>query len=225
MRKIETENTKTITDKQAMQVYESDKKQFEDLTSGKTKTMDFAALKRLVLSEMSLNKSIRPQRILGFTRQQIINMCQYPERYGEQILRLMDYIYQKSGYMRRIIDYFSNMPKLNYYIDTEVTDASFMKVNENTLMKNYIKFAAQSSKFNLSNNIHDIVKQMYLHDACFAFVVETDLDISYFYLEPKYCQITKNVNGNIYEFAINRSLLTSNYYATLPLELQQLLEQ
>ena len=81
MRKIETENTKTITDKQAMQVYESDKKQFEDLTSGKTKTMDFAALKRLVLSEMSLNKSIRPQRILGFTRQQIINMCQYPERY------------------------------------------------------------------------------------------------------------------------------------------------
>ena len=225
MRKIETENTKTVTDKQAMQVYESDKKQFEDLTSGKTKTMDFAALKRLVLSEMSLNKSIRPQRILGFTRQQIINMCQYPERYGEQILRLMDYIYQKSGYMRRIIDYFSNMPKLNYYIDTEVTDASFMKVNENTLMKNYIKFAAQSSKFNLSNNIHDIVKQMYLHDACFAFVVETDLDISYFYLEPKYCQITKNVNGNIYEFAINRSLLTSNYYATLPLELQQLLEQ
>ena len=82
MRKIETENTKTITDKQAIQVYESDKKQFEDLTSGKTKTMDFAALKRLVLSEMSLNKSIRPQRILGFTRQQIINMCQYPEIYG-----------------------------------------------------------------------------------------------------------------------------------------------
>ena len=51
----------------------------------------------------------------------------------------MDYIYQKSGYMRRKIDYFSNMPKLNYYIDTEATDISFLKVNENTLKKNYIK--------------------------------------------------------------------------------------
>lgn len=225
MRKIETENIKTITDKQAMQVYESDKKQFEDLTSGKAKTMDFAALKRLVLNELSLNKSIRTQRILGFSRQQIINMCQYPERYGTQILKLMDYIYQKSGYMRRLIDYFSNMPKVNYYIDTEVTDISFFKVNENTLKKNYIRFAAQSSKFNLSNNIHDITKRIYLNDACFAFVVETDLDISYFFLDPRYCQITKNVNGNIFEFAINRSLLTDSYYDTLPLELQNLLEQ
>lgn len=209
----------------AIKIYEQDKKDYNNFINGKSNTLNFNSLKRLVLSELTLNKSLRPQRILGFSRQQIINMCQYPERYGNQILRLMDYIYQKSGYMRRIIDYFSNMPKLNYYIDTEVTDASFMKVNENTLMKNYIKFASQSSKFNLSNNIHDISKLMYLHDACFAFVVETDLDISYFYLDPKYCQITKNVNGNIFEFAINRSLLTSNYYETLPLELQQLLEQ
>lgn len=209
----------------AIKIYEQDKKDYNNFINGKSNTLNFNSLKRLVLSELTLNKSLRPQRILGFSRQQILNMCQYPERYGNQILRLMDYIYQKSGYMRRIIDYFSNMPKLNYYIDTEVTDASFMKVNENTLMKNYIKFASQSSKFNLSNNINDIAKLMYLHDACFAFVVETDLDISYFYLDPKYCQITKNVNGNIFEFAINRSLLTSNYYETLPLELQQLLEQ
>lgn len=152
-------------------------------------------------------------------------MCQYPERYGTQILKLMDYMYQKSGYMRRLVDYFSNMPKLNYYIDTEVTDVSFFKVSENTLKKNYIKFASQSSKFNLSNNVHDITKRMYLNDVCFAFIVETDLDISYFFLEPRYCEIRKIVNGNIYEFAINRSLLSSTYYDTLPSELQKLLEQ
>lgn len=227
MRQIETENTtkSTVTDEQALSTYNTDKQSFDNFTSGKTKTMDFSAIKRLVLSELALNKSIRPQRIFGFSRQQILNMCQYPERYGTQILKLMDYIYQKSGYMRRLIDYFSNMPKVNYYIDTEVTDVSFFKVNENTLKKNYIKFAAQSSKFNLSNNIHDITKRMYLNDVCFAFIVETDLDISYFFLDPRYCQITKNVNGNIFEFAINRSLLTSSYYDSLPLELQNLLEQ
>lgn len=198
---------------------------FDNFTSGKLKTMDFSSIKRLILSELALNKSIRPQRICGFSRNQILNMCQYPERYGYHILKLMDYMYQKSGYMRRLIDYFSNMPKLNFYIDKEVTDYSFFKVSENVYKKNYIKYASQASKFNLSNNIHDITKRMYLNDVCYAFVIETDLDISYFFLDPRYCEIRKLVNGNVYEFSINRSLLSNSYYETLPLELQRLLEE
>ena len=224
MRKTENTN-KTITDEQATAIHNSDKQAFDNFTSGKSKTLDVYALKRLVLSELALNKSIKPQRILGFSRQQIINMCQYPERYESQILRLMDYMYQRSGYMKRLVDYFSNMPKLNYYIDTEATDISFLKVNENTLKKNYIKFAAQASKFNLANNIHDIVKRMYLNDACFAFVIETDIDVSYYYLPANVCQITKLVNGNIFEYAINRSLLTNSIFESFPTELQVLLEQ
>lgn len=213
-----------ITNEQALEIYNNDKQQFSDLTSGKTKSMDFARIKRLILSELSLNKSIRPQRIFTFTRQQILNMCQYPERYGTQILKLMDYMYQKSGYMRRLIDYFSNMSKLNYYIDTEVTDVSFFKVDEKKLKKSYINFAIQSSKFNLSNVVHDITKRLYLNDACYAYVIENDLDISYFFLDPRYCEIRKIVNGNVYEFAINRSLLSDAYFASLPTELQRLLE-
>lgn len=224
MRKIENTN-KTITDEQSTAIHNSDKQAFENFTNGKSKALDVYALKRLVLSELALNKSIKPQRILGFSRQQIINMCQYPERYESQILRLMDYMYQRSGYMKRLVDYFSNMPKLNYYIDTEATDVSFLKVSENTLKKNYIKFAAQASKFNLANNIHDIVKRMYLNDACFAFVIETDIDVSYYYLPANVCQITKLVNGNIFEYAINRSLLTNSMFESFPTELQVLLEQ
>lgn len=228
MRKISEENTKStssITDEQAKQIYEADKRSFDDFTSGKKKTMDFASIKRLILSELALNKSFYQHRIFGFSRKQIMAMCQYPQHYGSSILKLMDYMYQRSGFMRRLIDYFSNMPKLNYYVDTEATDYSFFKVREDVLKKNYIKFCKQSGKFNLSNNIHNITKRLYLNDVCFAFVVETDLDISYFFLEPKYCEIRKLVNGNVYEFAINRSLLSSSYYDTLPAELQTLLEE
>lgn len=202
----------------------SDKKSFDSFTSGKTKTMDFAAIKRLILNEMQLNKSRCSQRILGFSRQQIINMATNPERYGSQILKLMDYMYQKSGYMRRLVDYFSNMAKLNFYIDTEATDIRFFKATENTLKKNFIKFSAQASKFNLSNNIHDVAKRMYLNDVCYAFVTETDLEISYFFLDPRYCEIKRLVNGNIQGFSINRRLLTNSYYETLPYELQIIIE-
>lgn len=203
----------------------SDKQSFDDFTSGKTKTMDFAVIKRLILNEMQLNKSLHSQRILGFSRRQIINMVTNPERYGNQILKLMDYMYQKSGYMRRLVDYFSNMAKLNFYIDTEATDIGFFKISKNILKKNFIDFSAHSSKFNLSNNIHDITKRMYLNDVCYAFVVETNLEISYFFLDPRYCEIRKLVNGNIYGFSINRSLLTSSYYDNLPYELQIIIEE
>ena len=206
-------------------VYTSDRKSFDEFVSSKKKKIDFSSVKRLVLSELALNKSVTPQRICGFTRKQIINMSKYPERYGQSILKLMDYMYQSSGYMKRLIDYFSNMAKLNYYVDTEVTDMSFFRVKENIFKKNYFKFIAQSSKFNLGNNINEILKRMYLNDVCYAFVVETDLDISYFFIDPKYCQITRNVNGNVYQFAINRSLITNSYYDTLPSPLVVLIEE
>lgn len=187
--------------------------------------MDFSSLKRLVLSELTLKNSVRPTRILGFTRKQILNMCQYPERYGKQILRLMNYMYQKSGYIRRIIDYFANMAKANYYVDTELFNPSaFTQVKSDTLKKNYMKFCAQASKFDMANNINTIINQLYLHDVVYAYVVETDIDISYYFIDPQYCELRGLVNGNVYQFAINRSLLSNSYFESLPNGLQQLIE-
>ena len=42
----------------------------------------------------------------------------------------MNYMYQKSGYIKRLIDYFSNMAKAQFYIDTEVTSVKVYGKNE-----------------------------------------------------------------------------------------------
>lgn len=188
--------------------------------------MDFASLKRLVLSELTLKNSFRPTRIFGFTRKQILQMCQYPERYGKQIIRLMNYMYQKSGYVKRIVDYFANMAKANYYVDTEfLAPSAFSQASSSAFKKNYMKFCTQCSKYNLSNNINMMIKQMLLHDICYAYVVETETDISYFFLDPQYCELKGIVNGNVYQFAINRSLITNSYYESLPYDLKVLIEK
>ena len=207
------------------QIYQSDRQEFDNFINSKTPTMNFAALKRLVLSELALKNSVRPTKILGFTRKQILNMCQYPERYGKQIIKLMNYMYQKSGYVRRIIDYFSNMAKANFYVDIELRNSfPFSNVKSDAVKKNYIKFCSQASKFNMSNNINSIINQLFLHDVCYAFVVETDLDISYYFIDPQYCELRGLVNGNVYQFSINRSLLTNSYFESLPTQLQELIE-
>ncbi|EXG87833.1 hypothetical protein K413DRAFT_4734 [Clostridium sp. ASBs410] len=221
---IETDKNK-VTSTSIQDQKLKDEKSLNDFYNGKSSSFDYSSLKRLVLAELSYNNSIKYNRICGFTRKQILNMIQSPERYGDYILRLSQYMMLKSGYYKRLIDYFANMGIVNWTVDTEVVDAKFFNVSEKTLRNNYIKFCNQCSLFRLETNITSILKKMFVEDVCYGFLEESDFDTSIFFIDPRYCEITKNVNGNVYQFAINRSLLTDNYIKSLPKSLQVLLEE
>ncbi len=152
-------------------------------------------------------------------------MVQYPERYDSQIIRLSRYMYLKSGYYKRLIDYFANMAVINWTIDTEIKQNKLFSTNQNTFKKNYIQYTAQVNKFKLDNRVSDIFKKLFIEDACFGFITENDVDTSIFLLEPDYCKIEKLVNGSVYQFSVNRSLINNNVYKTLPQELQVIIEQ
>ena len=137
----------------------------------------------------------------------------------------------KSGYYKRLIDYFANMAVINWTIDTEIKQDKMFCNNKSkeqyqkTFKKNYIKFTAQANKFKIDNRITDIMRRLVVEDVCFGFVTENDVDTSIFFIEPKYCEIKSLVNGSVYQYAINRSLIDNAYFKNLPLELQTLLDQ
>jgi len=79
---------------------------------------------------------------------------------------------QKSGYYKRLIDYFANMAVINWTIDTEIKQDKLFSINQNTFRKNYVKYTAQVNKFKLDNRVTDIFRRMFIDDACFAFVTE-----------------------------------------------------
>lgn len=154
-------------------------------------------------------------------------MAEFPEKYGKRILDLSDYIYLKSGYYKRLIDYFVNQSMVNYTVDTKILKPQMLSNNPKNLKDDYIKFSAQCEKYNLGNEIHNIMKRLYKNDVCYAFVSETPYDISYYYLDPKICGISSLVNGNVYEFYINVSLIPErnieNYIDNFPIELQEII--
>lgn len=221
MRKIESENKSIDTTKQ----YQADKKNVDDFLAHKTATFSMNSLRRLVLSELSYKGAFKYNRICGFTRNQILNIIQYPERYGSQIIRLSRFMVLKSGYYKRLIDYFANMAVINWTIDTEIKQDKMFSVNQNTFRKNYIKYTAQVNKFKIDNRVTDIFRRLFIDDACFAFVTENEVDTSIYILEPEYCQIESLVNGSVYQYSVNRSLIDSNVYKTLPEELRLILEK
>lgn len=195
----------------------------DDFLNGKSPTFSFTALKRLCLSELSYRGAFdRYGRLCGFTRDQILRMAQYPEQYGKGVVRLSQYMYLKSGYYKRLIDYFTDMAVINWTVDLILKDT---KINEKTIQSNYYKYVDQVNKFKLENRISDIMKKLFIEDICFGFVTETETDISIYWIDSKYCEIKSIVNGNVYQYAINRSLLTDSYFSTLPLELQELLKE
>ena len=155
-------------------------------------------------------------------------MVQNPERYGNHIIRLSRYMYLKSGYYKRLVDYFVNMAVINWTVDLEPKtikaynpDAKLSK----QIKTNYYKYVAQVNKFKLDNRITDIIRRLFVEDACFGYVVENEIETSIYWLDPLYCEIKRNIGGNVFGFAVNRSLVNSDIYETFPTELQELLEK
>lgn len=69
------------------------------------------------------------------------------------------------------------------------------------------------------------MRRLFVEDACFAYIVENDIETSVYFLDSSYCEIKKNIGGNVFGFAINRSLIDNNIYETLPSELQNLISK
>ena len=192
------------------------------------KTFDLLTFKRLLTTTLQYGQFFDKfnRSYMGFSRCEIERMAEHPEMYGKRIVMLSQYMYFKSGYYKRLIDYFVNQAKLNYTIDTKVTRAGMITRNKPETIKNdYIKFAAQAEKFNLRSEIHNILKRLYREDACFAYVLENESGISYYYFDPMVCSITGLVDGHIYQFSVDVGLSQRfGHYVTYPDEIKRLLE-
>ena len=224
MIKIESENKETIQSVEQIQTqYQADKDNVEKFLNHESPTFNFSSLRRLTLSELSYKGAFKYNKICGFTRRQILNMVEYPERYGNQIVRLSQFMYLKSGYYKRLIDYFVNMAVINWTVDMSTKQSNAYTTSPKTIRQNYFKYVAQVNKFKIDNRITSIMRKLFLEDACFGFVTENEVDASIFWIDPRYCEIKKLVNGNVFQYAVNRSLLTDDYFETLPPELQDLL--
>lgn len=221
---IQSENKETIQSVEQVQTqYQADKDNVEKFLNHESPTFNFASLRRLTLSELSYKGAFKYNKICGFTRRQILSMVEYPERYGNQIVRLSQFMYLKSGYYKRLIDYFVNMAVINWTVDMSTKQSNAYTTSPKTIRQNYFKYVAQVNKFKIDNRITSIMRKLFLEDACFGFVTENEVDASIFWIDPRYCEIKKLVNGNVFQYAVNRSLLTDEYFETLPQELQELL--
>ena len=229
MAAIDTENkidSPALSDEYIESQIVKDRENVDNALNGQTKTFDYYAFKRLVLNELQYSHCFKDAKFCVYTRKRIVYMAEHPERFGKKILELSDYMYLKSGYYKRLIDYFSNQAMINYTVDTQINDVNAYSVGDK-IKKNYISFVKQAEKFNLKNEVQNIFRRLYRNDVCYAYMVETDIDISYFYLDPQMCHIDRVTNGNVFQFYIDTTFFGTHsfntFYKSLPRDLQELI--
>lgn len=192
------------------------------------KSFDIQTFKKLMTTALQYSQFYNKfnRSYMGFSRCEIERMAEHPEMYGKRIVTLSQFMYYKSGYYKRLIDYFVNQAKLNYTIDTKALKPNMLTKNKpEKIKKDYIDFVAQAEKFNLRSEIHNILKRLYREDACFAYVLENESSISYYYFDPMVCHIDGLVDGKVYQFSVDVGLSHRfEYYTTYPEEIRKLLD-
>lgn len=212
-----------IQDNSGIKQFQEDKQHIDSFLNGESKTFNYNEFARLMVHELNINNWFEDNKILGFSRCDILRMVEHPERYRKKILQLSDYMYIKSGYYKRLIDYFANQSMINYTVETRINSPHAYKKSDQ-IKNNFIKFCHQADKFNLKSVCHDIFRRLYKNDICFAFVVEDDFSCKYFFLDPMLCEIDSMVDGQIYQFSI-KSNISQSKLATFPEELQIIIDR
>lgn len=204
--------------------YEKDVSNFDDYVNSKKTNFDTNSFLRLVRSELSY-KNILPQNtICGFSREKILEMASRPERYGKQIVKLSEFMYLKSGYYRKLVDYLSEVGMIRWFTETEVYGMEYFTTDKTEIRKNYIDYSAFCNRYKLDNEFPRIAKKMYLDDAVFGFVVENGVSNHIEFLDPTICTITGTADG-LYLYSIEVSCVNREKFKALPLELQILVQE
>ena len=225
---MSTENV-TETENKASENQSPKMSDFVKTNAEGKKVFDLIKFKQYITTSLSYQNFYNRfnRSYLSYSRCEIERMAEHPEMYGKRIVSLSQFMYLKSGYYKRLIDYFTNQAKLNYTIDTRTLKPGMITNNKpDTIKKNYISFAAQAEKFGLQNEIHNILKRLYREDACFAYVLENESSISYYYFDPMICHISRLVDGKVYQFSIDIPLAGRFGYVELfPAEIQLLVKE
>jgi len=210
-------------DNEGLVQYEKDKKVIDDFLDNKTSKFDYAAFSRLMIHEMQVNGHFEENKILGFKRCEIIRMIECPERNRKRILKLSEYMYLRSGYYKRLIDYFVNQVIINYTVETKINSTKAYE-KQDVIRTNFIKFSHQADKFNLRSVTREIFTRLYKNDVCFAFVAEDDFSCKYFFLDPMICEIESVVDGKVFQFYIKSRNLSKTKLESFPEPLKELIE-
>ena len=163
---------------------------------------DFKALKRLCKKEIAgleLNG-----KICGYTKARLKKFLESPEYHSLELLKIIRFMYNRSGYFKKIIWYYPNLALAECWtVDTELYTRNAKASIKKRIEQEYFKFIKEISGYNMPSIIPDILFEVFLCDAYFGFEIDTYEGKALYNFQPEDCIITSYING-IPNFAVRK---------------------
>lgn len=172
----------------------------------------FAALNRLTTRD--LNNNVSTPTFSLFSKDDITTYLSNPYTYEKQLRNAVTYIYGASSHFRRLIQYFTGLTDLSYFVAPYRIDPK--DANVKTLNRNYRKTLNALSSMNIRTQFPKIITVCLREDVFFGTLWVTKDSITVQQLPSDYCSIS-TVEGNVpnvtFDFSYFDSRLTLlDYY-------------
>lgn len=175
-----------------MEVKEFTKEEQEQLMA-KYVQLSFANLKRNIVQDLinSKNESVIYKK---YTKEQIVNMLENPQKNEEQLRELSRFIYLVSSHYRRLVDYYSTILLYNYTVVP--TKIPVKKPNKSKYTECYYRIVNECEKYNLQQEATEALK-IAVRDGVFFGICYENEDSFYIkpFTETKYAKISSVEDG------------------------------
>lgn len=186
------------------------------------RNFDFYALKRLCISDVA--DKIKHNSICGYTKEDLRCYIERPHLHSNRLISIIRYIYFHSGYFQKIIQYYVNLVKAECWtVDTELMTDDTADINKDKFKTDYFRYLKEAGSWGLDSELPKILFSVFMYDAYFGYIVETDEGKALFQFAPEDCVITGYQNG-VPCFGVKRGSLKSSRIKAYPKEIRDIFE-
>jgi hypothetical protein len=159
--------------------------------------LNYAQLSSMMLKD--LNERNNPI-VKKYTKDDVKTYLDNPRRYSKELSDLSQGLYRASPHYRRIINYFANMPTLDYVI--EPINLNLDKINDKSFKTSYDRANMLLELMNIKHEFNKALKVAWVNDTFYGY--EHEATDSYFIqrLPNEWCQIS-SIEDGVYNFSFN----------------------
>ena len=183
----------------------------EDIGIPDGKVLNFAALSKLVLRDLSKQK--RSPSFYKYTKAQISTFIKDPATNEKQLREAMIYIYNASSHFKRLIKYFAGLTYWYYVVIPNKINTS--TENPEKIKKNWQKTVNLLSTINIKSQFTNILTICLREDVFYGTIWAANDSLTIQQLPSDYCQIS-SIEGNVPNVSFDFSYFNT-YSEYLPL--------
>ena len=176
--------------------------QWDDLTSVPDR---FALINKRIIRDLNRKKgNVNPSFYL-YDKERIIEFLKNPYKNEKEMRRAVIYMYNASPHFRRLIQYFTTLTDLSYYVSPTKIDPA--TANKKTVNRNYRRVLNMLSSFNIKSQFPKIIT-VCLREDVFYGTIHPGTDYSTIQRLPSdYCSIT-SIENNVFNVTFDFEFFT-----------------